>query len=234
MDSPGGFTEYLAIPEDRLHIIPESIPDFDAVLVQVLGTCVHAQDLVEIRPNQLAVVIGLGVSGFMHLQMLAARGARVAAVTRSRSKLELASAMGAVGTATPEEATDLIISMSDGNGADMVVESVGNTETFRLAIELAAIGGALLVYGVLTGSSADLPLPELYRKELKIFNSRGATGNDYDTAIRLVESKRISVSSLLSTVYPLDEAIEVLMRDELDPFGLKIAFSVGQLSHGST
>jgi threonine dehydrogenase-like Zn-dependent dehydrogenase len=226
MDAPGGFVEYLSVPDERLHIVPEHISLRDAVPIQVLGTCVHAQNLISIKPGQLAVVIGLGVPGFMHLQVLRARGVRVVAVTRSIDKLKLAEALGADSIATPDEAREVVAALSDGVGADLVVESAGTTDTFALGIELAAVGGQILVYGVLTGSSSDLPLQELYRKELLVTNSRGAMGNDYDEAIALVDSGKVAVSALVSAVHRFEAAPEVLLADQPDPSGLKIAFEI--------
>ena len=75
-DVDGGLTETLAIPEARLHPIPDSIDDRSARLLQVLGTCVHAQGRIATSPEMTAVVLGLGVSGLLNLQLLRDRGIR--------------------------------------------------------------------------------------------------------------------------------------------------------------
>src|ERR1700754_5243443 len=53
-DVDGGLTETVAIPEDRLHPIPDSIDDKSARLLQVLGTCVHAQTRIATSPTMTA------------------------------------------------------------------------------------------------------------------------------------------------------------------------------------
>ena len=98
-DTDGCFAEFVAVDEDCLHPLPDGLAG--AGLLQVLSTCVHAQSgLPEVAS---AVVVGLGVAGLLHLQLLALRGtASLIGVSRSAAKRELALAMGATVVATPE------------------------------------------------------------------------------------------------------------------------------------
>ena len=73
-DVDGVCAEYVAVPEDQLHEVPTAVSADAAPLLQVLGTVVHAQRSVEPDATECAVVIGLGISGLLHLQMLLHRG----------------------------------------------------------------------------------------------------------------------------------------------------------------
>jgi L-iditol 2-dehydrogenase len=75
-DANGGFAEFVAVDETRLHPLPASVPEAEAALLQVLSTCVHAQSLVPASLADRAVVIGLGVTGLLNVQLLRARGSR--------------------------------------------------------------------------------------------------------------------------------------------------------------
>jgi len=79
-DTDGCFAEFVAVDEDCLHPLPDGLAG--AGLLQVLSTCVHAQSgLPEVAS---AVVVGLGVAGLLHLQLLALRGtASLIGVSRS-------------------------------------------------------------------------------------------------------------------------------------------------------
>ena len=68
--------------------VPASVDDTASGLLQVLGTCVHAQRTIEVFPGQVAAVVGLGVAGQLMAQLLALRGAVVAGFTRSPAKRE--------------------------------------------------------------------------------------------------------------------------------------------------
>ena len=206
-DFDGVFAETIGVPERFLHAVPEGIALDDTGLLQVLGTVVHSQRSVPVSSETLAVVVGLGVSGLLHLQLLNARGAgRVIGVTRSRRKLDLAGSLGAHAVATPEEAAGVVTEISEGRGADLVVEAVGTEATVLQAIELSGYGGHVVVYGTVTGGMGKLPFYQLYLKELSLHFPRAARPADYDTAIGLAEQDRIELAPLVTARFPLDQA----------------------------
>ena len=226
-DVDGGFAELLAIDERQLHVIPEELSSEAAASLQVLGTCVHAQHTFEIFPNQVAVVVGLGVSGFLTLQLLRARGVeRVVGVTRAPWKQELAKELGAVAVATPAEAEAVVREVTDGHGADVVVEAVGTTGTLAQSIALAGIGGTVCLFGTITATEADaLPFYQLYYKELTLRNPRAATPGDYDEAIALAASGAVQLRPLWTHGFALDEVAKAF--DALnDPTALKVTLEV--------
>lgn len=205
-DADGGFAEFMAVDENRLHPVPESLSQDEAALLQVLATCVHAQSLVPVFPGQSAVVVGLGVAGFLHLQLLRARGIRsIVGVTRSPWKRELALRMGANVVATPEEAGQAVAEFTGGQGADLVVECVGQPSTLRQSVELAGPGGTVLVFGTVAGST-DMPTYQWYFKELTIVNSRAARARDYDRAVQLAAEGVLDLGPLVTGRFPLTEA----------------------------
>lgn len=69
----GVFAELVAVPVRQVLPVPDSISDTAAGLLQVLGTCVHAQQAVEVFPGQMAAVVGLGVAGQLMVQLLRER-----------------------------------------------------------------------------------------------------------------------------------------------------------------
>lgn len=206
-DFDGVFAETIGVPERFLHAVPDSIALDDTGLLQVLGTAVHSQQGVPVSRGTLAVVIGLGVSGLLHLQLLSEKGAgRVIGVTRSRRKLDLARSLGAHAVATPDEALSVVSEVSEGRGADVVVEAVGTEATVLQAIELCGYGGQVVVYGTVTGGMGKLPFYQLYLKELTLRFPRAARPADYDTAIGLAERGRIELAPLVTARFPLEAA----------------------------
>ena len=205
-DLDGVFAEAIALEERFLHPVPDRVASDEAGLLQVLGTVVHSQQTVTVDHDTVAAVIGLGVSGMLHTQLLSERGAgRVIGVTRSEWKLELAKSLGAEIVATPEEAADVVAKATSGRGADLVIESVGTEETVVQSINLAGPGGDVIVYGTVTGGGAGMPYYQLYFKELTIHNPRAARPRDYDEAIRLAAAGRVRLAPLITARYPLEE-----------------------------
>lgn len=223
-DVDGGFTELVAVDEDRLLPIPDSYPSAAAASLQVLGTCVHAQRSVEVFPGMTAVVVGLGVSGFLMLQLLVARGLRVVGVTRAEWKRELAVSFGAVHVASPDDAVSAVRDLTGGAGADVVVEAVGTVGTLSQAIELAGLGGEIVLFGTIGGGTdGRVPFYELYRKELTIRNPRAALHRDYERGIELATSGALDLEPLLTHSFPLDRAVEAFSTLATDSRALKVS-----------
>ena len=206
-DFDGVFAEFLAVEERFLHAIPDGVAWDEAALLQVLGTVVHAQRTVQPSRETVAVVIGLGVSGMLHAQLLAGRGVGcVIGVTRSRWKLDLARQLGVHVAVTPEEAGAAVAEFSQGRGADLVIEAVGTESTVAAAIELCGSGGEVIIYGTVTGEGGRIPFYQLYFKEITLRNPRAALPRDYDHAIHLGATGQIQLAPLISARYPLERA----------------------------
>lgn len=226
-DADGGFAEFMAVDEDRLHLVPESISAEEVSLLQVLGTCVHAQTLIQVFPGQCAVVVGLGVSGLLHLQLLRARGIdNVIGVTRSPWKRDLALSMGAREVAVPGEAAAVVDRLSGGQGADLVVESAGQAATLRQSLDLARAGSTVLVFGTVAGTT-ELPTYSWYFKELAIINARAARPRDYDRAVQLAASGSLNLAPLVSSHFSIDEAEQAIAACQSGG-QLKVMLEIGQ------
>ncbi|MGH3482099.1 MAG: zinc-dependent alcohol dehydrogenase [Nocardioidaceae bacterium] len=204
-DVDGGFADLVAVDDRQLLPLPPSMSLEDAAMLQVLGVCVHAQRRITAFPGQTAAVIGLGVGGLLHTQLLAARGVRVVGVTRSAAKRELAEALGATVTYAPDHAVAGVSDVTDGRGAEIVVESVGTTQTLAQAIDLVGVGGTILQYGIVAATEGELPFYELYYKEIELVSSRAAVPGDYARSIGLLASGQVRVAPLVSATYPLDQ-----------------------------
>jgi L-iditol 2-dehydrogenase len=172
----------------------------------VLTTCLHAQRQVDIFPGELVVVLGLGVTGQLHVQLAKARGATVIGVTRSDEKRALAATLGAdVTIPGGEGAVERVREVTDGRGADVIIETTGVVPSLSAAIHMARSGGRLLLFGIITAKEGALPFYDLYFKELALINARVAKSEDYPAAIGLVQRGQVRLDPLISNVVPLEE-----------------------------
>lgn len=205
-DFDGVFAEYVSIDENQLIAVPESVNPDQFGVIQVLGTCVHAMSKVSVRPGDVVVVLGLGVSGQLIAQLLTKRGATVIGVARSEWKRDLALELGIHSAVAPAELEQTVATLSNGRGANVVVEAVGTEATFAQAIDLAGIAGTVVLFGTASGGGQGLPYYQLYLKELTILNPRAATKGDYERAIELVASGIVNGAPLVSVTFGLDDA----------------------------
>lgn len=152
----GGMAEYMLVPSSRflvpLHVLSpgEAAPLTDAGL-----TPYHAikRSLGLLVPGSSAVVIGAGGLGHMAIQMLAALSpAKVIAVDTAADKLELAREVGAAfGVSADTSAAPMIIELTHGQGAELVVDFVGADSTLALGAKVVRKQGHLTVVGLAGG-----------------------------------------------------------------------------------
>ena len=211
-DVNGGFAEYISVPASHVFHLPDTIDNQTAPLIQVMTTCLHAQRLTKLFAGESVVVMGLGVSGQLMVQLAKARGAGpVIGVSRSPAKGEMARNLGADLTLAPgETATQAVLDATEGRGADLVIESTGVPASVASAIATARTGGRLLLFGIITAKEAALPFYQLYFKELAIINARAAKGEDFAGCINLLERGRVRLDPLVSHVMPFKK-LETVM-----------------------
>ena len=217
-DADGGFAEYVVAPPSHVFPLSEEIDNQTAPLIQVLTTCLHAQRRVDIFPGESVVVVGLGVTGQVHIQLAKARGAYpVIGIEPNAWRREVADKLGADVTLPPGEASIAsVLEATNGHGADVVIEATGIGSAIAEGITMARLGARLLLFGITTAPEVRWPFYQLYFKELTLFSSRAAKSEDYPSSIDLVARGVVQLKPLVSDVMPLGElktAIGMLVSD---------------------
>jgi L-iditol 2-dehydrogenase len=226
-DGDGCFAEYIAVDETLLHPIPESVTPDEGAMLQVLSTCVHAQSSFGVRPGDSALVIGLGVAGLLHVQLLRERGVpTIVAVTGSPWKQDLARRFGASVVVSPTEAADAVADATGGRGADIAIECAGVPATFTQALRLAGAGATVVMFGLTMGTAEATPY-EWYYKELTIRSPRAARPRDYDSAIALSAERRVDLAPLVTGRFPLGQLPDALAACT-DPAQLKVVLDIAE------
>ena len=132
-------------------------------------------------------------------------------VTDRAWKREVADSLGADATLAPsDDMKARILELTDGVGADLVIESVGNLNTLGQAIDYVRLGGRVLAYGIQTNTEGALPFYNLYFKEIQLVNARAATAKAYPECLDLVNSGAVRLEPVISDVVPLDRLDDAL------------------------
>jgi L-iditol 2-dehydrogenase len=225
-DEDGGFADLIAVPDDRLHVLPPGMSAADAVMMQVLSTCVHAQSLIRPRLGQAGLVVGLGTAGLLHVQLLAASGIRtIIGVSRSAAKRALALAVGATSVAAPADALALVAELTEDRGADIAIECAGHAETLIQTMQAAGYGASVLIFGTTAPAADGIPTYEWYRKELTLLNPRAARPRDFTAAISAVRDGLVSPARLITSSYRLEE-IDAAVLAAGQPEQIKVMLTV--------
>jgi len=209
VDLDGAFAEYVIRPSAALIRPPAAVPPAVlAVLTDAVATPLHGLKRVgRLRAGETLVVLGVGGLGSNAVQLGKAFGARVIAVTRSASKLELARRLGADETVAADEGDPVaaVRALTGGYGPDVVIQCVGSATVDEQAIAMGGPGGRV----VLIGSSLDhfrARAVDIFWRELQVLGSRGFVPDDIRDAIDLYLDGTLTVDHLVESVRPLDEA----------------------------
>jgi len=150
----GAYAEYIRIPgrivDKNLYAVPEQVDYVDAALAEPLACVLRGIEEISVRKGDTVVVIGLGPIGLMFVRMLKVMGARVIAIARRQVQLDDAKRMGAAELISVVENDDVpgtVRGLTDGRGADVVIEAVGKPEVWNLAIQLLRKGGTVNFFG---------------------------------------------------------------------------------------
>lgn len=213
----GVFSEYFLAPASNVFALGAKINRAEAPLIQVMTTVLHAQNRAKIQPDEVVVILGLGVTGLLQVQVAKALGAKtVIGVSRNAFKRGLADSMGADVTVPHGEAAKAeILKHTDGRGADVVIEAVGYISVLAEAMDIARVGGRIIPFGIYAALEGKLPFYEFYFKELDIINARAALPTDFPASIKLVEEGKVNLTPFITHKYPLSElpeAIKLLME----------------------
>ena len=146
----GGFADYCVVPAQAAIKVPAAMPFDRAALIGcgVMTGVGAATRIAELRWGDTAMVIGCGAVGLSAIQGCAMAGATtIIAVDPNPARRQLARAIGATHAADPGEAVDVARSVTDGRGADVVIEAAGRPDSFRLSAEAVRPGGQIVWLG---------------------------------------------------------------------------------------
>jgi len=206
-ETDGGFAEYAVVPAGQVFRLPDSLDLRIAPLIQVATTCLHAQRLGNVSLGESVAVIGLGVSGQLHVQLAKARGAaKVIGISRSKFKNDLAMQLGAdIAIESSPGTVARVLDETEGRGADVVIECTGVMSSIADAIRMARFGGRIQMFGITSATNGALPFYDLYFKELTLINNRAATAQDFPVMIDLVNRGVVRLEPLVTHRMALDE-----------------------------
>jgi S-(hydroxymethyl)glutathione dehydrogenase / alcohol dehydrogenase len=146
----GGFSEYCVVPAQSAIRVPSSMPFDRAALIGcgVMTGVGAATRIAALRWGDTAMVIGCGAVGLSAVQGCVLAGAgTIIAVDPNPARRQLASSIGASHAVGPEGAADLARSLSEGRGADVVIEAAGVPASFSLSVEAVRPGGQVVWLG---------------------------------------------------------------------------------------
>ncbi|MFD5719523.1 alcohol dehydrogenase catalytic domain-containing protein [Streptomyces sp. NPDC127036] len=214
----GTQAEYVRVPHADLstHLLPGAVDSKDAVLLADIFPTAYEVGVLNgrVRPGDTVVVVGVGPVGLAAIATARLYSPeRIVAVDIAPARLDAAKGLGADAVATADEAEQLVSDLTDGLGADVVVEAVGVPESFEMCTRMVRPGGHVANVGV-HGKPATLHLENLWIKNLTITTGLVDTYTT-PTLLRMSAAGRLPTASLVTHTFQMDqmeEAYDVFAR----------------------
>jgi threonine dehydrogenase-like Zn-dependent dehydrogenase len=203
----GAFAEYLTLPLENLHLIPEGVSDEQAAFVEPLAAACEILEQVRVRRSLRVAVLGDGKLAQLIAMVLQAAGCRVTVYGKYQAKLKLARLHGIRTKKVYGDLRDL------GNVKEchaLVVEATGSPTGLRLAAEMTEARGTLVLKSTYHGAAPVETWP-IVVKEITVLGSRCGP---FDKAIALLRSGRVDPTALISRVFPLKDASKAILYAE--------------------
>jgi 2-desacetyl-2-hydroxyethyl bacteriochlorophyllide A dehydrogenase len=216
----GSLSECVSLASRYVHPLPQTLPLSNATLIETLATVRHAQQRLGLTADESVVVLGQGTTGLLHTRLAVLAGARpVIAVSRTKWKLDMSKGMGAhhVIDAAADKAVSEVLRLTDGSGADVVIDTAGGADTLQAGLDMLRPGGRFSPYAVSHECCTGFTTFPLYYKEVSIIGSRALAPADMQPSIELVASGKVDVSGFVTETYPLERTAEAFEHYERNP-----------------
>ncbi len=201
----GALTEFITMPAEKLY--PSKLSLKELCIVEPLTVGFHAVARGRVNKDDAAATFGCGGVGLGAIAASHYAGARTIAIDIDDAKLEIARKAGAAHTinSVNEDVHGTLRELTNGVGPDVVIEAIGQPETFRLAVEEVAFTGRVVYIGY-AKEPVSYETRLFVQKELDVLGSRNALPEDFRRVITMLEGGRFPVAESVTTVVPMEEA----------------------------
>ncbi len=204
----GTHAELAAIPARNVYPIPDELSFEEAAAFPLVFETAYRMLVTRARLQESETVFVWGIGGGVATAALAiakSLGARVIVTSSSPEKLARAVELGADATIdhASEDVRARVKELTEGRGADIVIETVGDA-TWKTSLEVAAQRGRIVVCGATTGPNPPAGLHRMWWKELDVYGSTMGSAGDFEACLDLVTSG--AVRPVIDQVLPLADA----------------------------
>ncbi len=191
----GAFAEYLTLPLENLHRVPDGVPDEQAVFTEPLAAACEILKQVDVRKHREAAVLGDGKLAQLIARVLRAAGLRIVMFGKHTSKLALARRAGV---------TTVLLSPARAARTkySLIVEATGSPAGLARAVEMTAPRGTLVLKSTFHGT-AEMETWPIVVREMTLVGSRCGP---FPRALDLLRKSKVDLRPLIARVFPLREA----------------------------
>jgi len=204
-----GFATYTKVKACQVYRIPDELSYEQAAIVEPAACALHAIRMSGMEGGEVVAVLGLGPIGQLAARMAKALGAgAVYGTEKTGSRLDLArDAIDEVINVNATAPVDRIMDLTNGMGADIVIECAGSVSSTQESIAVVRKGGTVVVVGICF-DWVHLPVSEIVLRGLNLKGAVCFSVGEFASALDLIASKKIDIDSLVTRKFSLDDINE--------------------------
>ncbi|KAA0967065.1 zinc-binding dehydrogenase [Sporosarcina sp. ANT_H38] len=206
IDMDGGFAEYVAVPINRLHKIPDELPASIAAFTEPVAVAVHSVRKSDLLVGENVAILGAGPIGLLIGMVAKLNGANNIFISDiSPYRLAKAEELGFISLdARKVNVTEEILSRTNGHGVDVVFEVAGSQITANQMVEIVKTRGQIVVVSVFK-QPPTIDFAKMHYNEISLTTTRCYSRDDFSTAISLMAQGKIDVAPIISHELPIEE-----------------------------
>ena len=207
---PGGFAEYILVPEILVikgtYRLPDNITYDQSTFIEPLACVVRAQNLAGIKKGQTILVLGCGMSGLLHIKLAKTKNCKIMATDVNGTRLKFAKKAGADISLDAADNVPERLTAEQGKKADVVVICTSALSAVDQAWKCVEKGGSIVFFAVPgPEKQVTVPINDFWTKEIKILTSYYCGPPDIAEALELLKMGTIEVEDMITHRLPLKD-----------------------------
>lgn len=212
----GCFAEYMYMPERHTYHIPDGLSYEQAALIEPTSISLDAFTGVERKPGDVAVVIGTGAIGMASAWLAKYFGyEKVIVVGRSAPKLDVARKIGADDVISSREVdpVEAVMAVTNGKGADLVIETSGDRSALVQGINFTAKFGHISALSFYEYELNGMPIDRIVLNRITLRGGAGCFGYPQKVAKIMTEHK-IDLTPIITHMVKFDDCLDFFKNEE--------------------
>lgn len=223
VNTPGAMADYLCVRASNVIPLPDDVSFEQASLLEPFAVSLHGVERAGDIKGKKTAVIGCGPIGLLAMQCIHNfEAAQLVAMDIVPRRLDVARKCGATDTLNLlEDKLDRVWDLTDGTGADVVYDCVGNERSVEQATQIVKNGGIIVIIGM-AAQEINFPIKRFVAHEFTVMGSYQYIDEMKD-GIRLLHEKKIDFSDIITSVMKLEDGKDAFdALTSKDPKDVKI------------
>lgn len=222
----GGYQEYIAVPEEDCYLLPDSLTDEDAVMIEPTTIGIQACTRAELKKDDMLVIFGAGALGSSILKIARLMCSHIIVTDIMDDKLEAARQNGARYTINvlKEDLETKVKEYTGGHGATVSIDAACTKNSLINLLKITGNAGRVMTMGFSTDAT-EVNQFLITAKELDVRGSR-LQNKMFGRAIELIREGKLDLSGSISHTFPLTDAQKAFdFVDSHDPSIRKVVLT---------